>query len=42
VGYSIIEKIIASLCDQEVKPGSTVDMRVDVRSARDFGGANVV
>jgi 3-isopropylmalate/(R)-2-methylmalate dehydratase large subunit len=42
VGYTLIEKIIANHCDQEVKPGATVDMRVDVRAARDFGGANVV
>jgi homoaconitate hydratase family protein/3-isopropylmalate dehydratase small subunit len=42
VGLTLIEKIIASHCDQEVKPGATVDMRVDVRAARDFGGANVV
>ena len=40
--HTLIEKIIASHCDQEVKPGATVDMRVDVRAARDFGGANVV
>ncbi len=39
---TLIEKIIARHCDQEVRPGATVDMRVDVRAARDFGGANVV
>lgn len=42
MGLTLIEKIIASHCDQEVVPGATVDMRVDVRAARDFGGANVV
>ncbi len=42
MGYTLFEKIIAQHCDQEVKPGATVDMRVDVRAARDFGGANVV
>ena len=42
MGLSLIEKIIANHCDQEVVPGATVDMRVDVRAARDFGGANVV
>jgi homoaconitase/3-isopropylmalate dehydratase large subunit len=42
VGRTLIEKIIAAHCDQPVFPGATVDMRVDVRAARDFGGANVV
>jgi len=43
VGLTLIEKIIASHCDQDiVRPGETVDMRVDIRAARDFGGANVV
>ncbi|NQU47825.1 MAG: 3-isopropylmalate dehydratase large subunit [Planctomycetes bacterium] len=42
MGHTLIEKIIANHCDQDVKPGATVDMRVDVRAARDFGGANVV
>ncbi|RMH03148.1 MAG: homoaconitate hydratase family protein [Planctomycetota bacterium] len=42
MGQTLIEKIIAAHCDQEVRPGATVDMRVDVRAARDFGGANVV
>jgi len=42
MGLTLIEKIIANHCDQDVVPGATVDMRVDVRAARDFGGANVV
>jgi 3-isopropylmalate dehydratase small subunit len=42
MGLTLIEKIIAAHCDQPVFPGATVDMRVDVRAARDFGGANVV
>jgi 3-isopropylmalate/(R)-2-methylmalate dehydratase large subunit len=43
VGLTLIEKIIANHCDQDiVRPGDTVDMRVDIRAARDFGGANVV
>ena len=43
MGLTLIEKIIASHCDQDiVRPGETVDMRVDIRAARDFGGANVV
>jgi 3-isopropylmalate dehydratase small subunit len=43
VGLTLIEKIIADHCDRDVvRPGDTVDMRVDIRAARDFGGANVV
>ncbi len=39
MGLTLIEKIIADHCDQPARPGETVDMRVDVRAARDFGGA---
>ncbi len=41
---TIIEKIIAehSPHPEDVKPGNIVWMEVDVRTARDFGGANVV
>ena len=40
---TIIEKIIASHSDQKtVKPGDIVDVMIDTRAARDFGGANVV
>ncbi len=40
---TIIEKILANHSDQDVvKPGDIVDVRMDVRAARDFGGANVV
>jgi 3-isopropylmalate dehydratase small subunit len=40
---TIIEKIIAAHAMQDrVKPGDIVDMEIDVRLARDFGGANVV
>lgn len=42
MGLTLIEKIIAAHCDQDVRPGATVDMRVDLRAARDFGGASVV
>jgi len=43
MGLTLIEKIIANHCEQDVvHPGDTVDMRVDIRAARDFGGANVV
>jgi 3-isopropylmalate/(R)-2-methylmalate dehydratase large subunit len=40
---NIIEKIIAIHSDQQtVKPGDIVDVMIDTRAARDFGGANVV
>jgi 3-isopropylmalate/(R)-2-methylmalate dehydratase large subunit len=42
MGKSIIEKIITDHTSEEVAPGNIVWMEIDVRSARDFGGANVV
>ena len=39
---TIIEKIIQNHTDEEVAPGKIVWLNIDVRSARDFGGANVV
>lgn len=40
---NLIEKIIAAHSKYEsVKPGDIVDIELDVRAARDFGGANVV
>ncbi len=40
---NIIEKIIANHSDNKiVKPGDIVDVKIDARVARDFGGANVV
>ena len=40
---TIIEKIIADHSNlQTVKPGDIVDVYIDTRAARDFGGANVV
>lgn len=43
MGATIIEKIIASHSGKaEVMPGEVVWMNVDYRSARDFGGPNVV
>jgi 3-isopropylmalate/(R)-2-methylmalate dehydratase large subunit len=40
---TIIEKIIAAHSNQKsVKPGDIVDVSIDTRAARDFGGANVV
>ena len=41
MGQTIIEKLIARHTSEEVKPGKIVWMDLDVRSARDFGGANV-
>jgi 3-isopropylmalate/(R)-2-methylmalate dehydratase large subunit len=42
MGKTIIEKIIQAHSDEPVAPGKIVWMGLDVRSARDFGGANVV
>jgi len=42
VGRTIIEKIIESHSEEKIEPGKIVWMKVDVRSARDFGGPNVV
>ncbi len=40
---NLIEKIIANHSKfKTVKPGDIVDIEIDVRAARDFGGANVV
>ncbi len=40
---NLIEKIIANHSKYDtVKPGDIVDIELDVRAARDFGGANVV
>jgi len=42
VGKTIIEKIIGNHAGKDVAPGDIVDIVIDVRAARDFGGANVV
>jgi 3-isopropylmalate/(R)-2-methylmalate dehydratase large subunit len=42
MGKTIIEKIIAARAERDVAAGETVFLALDVRSARDFGGANVV
>ncbi len=42
MGKTLIEKIIGTHSEQEVKPGDIVDIKIDARVARDFGGANVV
>jgi len=40
---TLIEKIIAAHSNKrKVKPGDIVDVLIDTRAARDFGGANVV
>ena len=39
---SMIEKIIQNHSSDKVEPGKIVWMDLDVRSARDFAGANVV
>jgi 3-isopropylmalate/(R)-2-methylmalate dehydratase large subunit len=42
LGKTIIEKIIQAHTEDEAVPGKIVWMDLDVRSARDFGGPNVV
>lgn len=43
MGMTVIEKILASHSGKSViKPGEIVDVEIDARVARDFGGANVV
>ncbi len=42
MGKTIIEKIIQTHSDETVEAGNIVWMALDARTARDFGGANVV
>ncbi|MDH4198328.1 MAG: aconitase/3-isopropylmalate dehydratase large subunit family protein, partial [Candidatus Aminicenantes bacterium] len=42
MGQTIIEKILSSHAGRPAKPGEIVDVRIDARLARDFGGASVV
>ena len=43
MGNTLIEKILANHSKYStVKPGDIVDITIDARVARDFGGANVV
>jgi 3-isopropylmalate/(R)-2-methylmalate dehydratase large subunit len=43
MGMTIIEKILANHSSRDVvKPEDIVDIEIDVRAARDFGGPNVV
>src|SRR5512133_308401 len=43
MGMTIIEKILAAHSGLSVvEPGDIIDVNIDIRAARDFGGANVV
>ena len=43
MGMTLIEKILANHSEKDVvKPGDIIDVFMDARAARDFGGANVV
>ena len=42
MGQTLIEKIISAHAGRAAKPGDIVDVKIDVRVARDFGGASVV
>ena len=42
MGKTIIQKIFEKHSNQEAKVGEIIDIGIDVRVARDFGGANVV
>ena len=42
MGKTLVEKILAQHSNEEIAPGRIVWIGIDVRSARDFGGANVV
>ena len=43
MSLTLIEKILANHSSKDVvKPGEIIDIEIDVRAARDFGGANVV
>ena len=42
MGKTIIEKILGAHAGKQVSPNEIVDITIDTRVARDFGGANVV
>lgn len=42
MAQTIIEKILSTHAGRAVAPGDIVDVEIDARIARDFGGANVV
>lgn len=42
MGFTLIEKILSNHSDEVARPGEIIDVSIDARIARDFGGANVV
>jgi homoaconitase/3-isopropylmalate dehydratase large subunit len=42
MGATMIEKILKAHSGKDVQPGQNIDVTIDARLARDFGGANVV
>lgn len=42
MGGTLVEKILGARANRQVRAGDIVDVHIDVRAARDFGGANVV
>ncbi|RLE16274.1 MAG: homoaconitate hydratase family protein [Acidobacteria bacterium] len=42
MGHTVIEKIFMNHSSDEVRPGNIVWLDIDTRTARDFGGPNVV
>ena len=42
MGKTIVEKILSNHSDSSLKSGDIANIKIDVRIARDFGGANVV
>ena len=42
MAQTLIEKILSGHAGRPVRPGDIVDIAIDARLARDFGGANVV
>jgi 3-isopropylmalate/(R)-2-methylmalate dehydratase large subunit len=42
MGQTLCEKILSAHAGRAVRPGEIADVTIDVRAARDFGGANVV
>ena len=42
LGLTLVEKILAAHSNEDIQPGKIVWIDIDVRSARDFGGASVV
>ena len=42
MGHTIIEKIFMKHTKDQVNPGNIIWLDIDIRTARDFGGANVI